>query len=285
MSAGSKSPKPAAPNVLKKHALSTNTIDVVELTNTMAAGSKFASNGIALVNGMSSQEIFKNMTMFGVRHVVQSKGPNRIERVKKTQEIISAGTEGMNDLPESLLLSPATFHNNFRFQSSKQKEDLIEQAVGLVASQSGGRRFVDDVRAIADEFFTNVIYNAFHGPNAKISRTIDVNLPDDKPGEIHILGSTNELMIAAFDLFGSLDLDALINRIHKSFSVGLSRSMSYGSGGAGIGCRLVLDRSQRYWVIVLPGLFSAFFSILPFGPDARSANLDHKDVHFLKFSR
>lgn len=283
MSLGSKKSKPQG--TLKRHALSTNTIDVIELTTEIAAGSKFSSNNIALVNGMSSQDVFKNMTMFGIRNVIQSKGPGRIERVKQCQEIISTGTAGLKSLPASLLLSPALFHNNFRFQTSKEKDSVIDGAVSFVSEQTGGRRFADDVRVITDEFFTNVIFNAFHGPNAKVSRTQEIHLPEDKPGELHILGSQNELMIAVFDLFGSLEMDALINKIHKSFSVGLSRSMSYGSGGAGIGCRLVLDRSQRYWVIVLPGIFSAFFSILPFGPEARDADLDHKDVHFLKFTR
>ncbi len=282
MSSGNKI---SAPTAFKRHALSTNSIDVVEVSTTMASGTKFPSNGIALVSGMSSLDVFKNMNMFGVRHVIQSKNPKRIERVKKTQEIISSGKDGMRNLPGSLLLSPVEFHSNYRFLKSEEKEGIIEKAVGTVAAQVGGRRFVDDVRAIADEFFTNVIYNAFHGPNAKVARTTDVKLPIDKPGEIHIMGSSDEILIGVFDLFGSLDVEALINKIYKSFSIGVSRSMSYGSGGAGIGCRLVLERSQRYWVIVLPGVFSAFFSIMPFGPAARDADIEHKDVHFLKLSR
>lgn len=275
---------PTGPN-LKRHALSTSTVDVFELATVPPIGTRFSPNSVALVNGMSPTEVFRYIANFGLCHVVQAKGPRRIERVKKVQEIIAAGAEGMGDFPGKLLLSPPTFHSNFSFQTSDEKEGVIEQAVSTVTAQSGGRRFADDVRTVADEFFTNVIYNAYHGPNSKISRTITTKLPKDKSGELHVMGSENELMIAVFDLFGTLEIEALIQKIQKSFSLGISRSMSYSTGGAGIGCRLVLDRSQRYWVIVFPGIFTAFFSIMPFGPDARDVDMDHKDVHFLKLTR
>lgn len=277
-------PKAAVPT-LKRHALSTSAVDVFELTSLPPVGVKFSANAVALVNGMNPTEVFRNVANFGLRHVVQAKGPRRIERVKKVQEVITAGVEGMSDFPGKLLLSPPTFHSNYTFECSDEKESIVEQAVSAVTARSGGRRFADDVRTIADEFFTNVIYNAYHGPNSKISRTITTKLPKDKSGELHVMGSENELMVAVFDLFGTLEIEALIQKIQKSFSLGISRSMSYSTGGAGIGCRLVLDRSQRYWVIVFPGIFTAFFSIMPFGPDARDADMDHKDVHFLKLTR
>ncbi|OQW46877.1 MAG: hypothetical protein A4S09_02925 [Proteobacteria bacterium SG_bin7] len=278
-------PKTLTTPSLKRHALSTSNVDVFELVSSPPTGSKFSSNVVALVNGMNPTEVFKYVANFGIRHVIQAKGQGRIERVKKAQEIITAGAEGLSDFPGKLLLSPPTFHSNFSFHSSDEKESVVEQAVSTVTAHSGGRRFADDVRTIADEFFTNVIYNAYHGPNSRISRTVTTKLPKDKAGELHVMGSENELMIAVFDLFGTLEIEALIQKIQKSFFLGISRSMSYSSGGAGIGCRLVLDRSQRYWVIVFPGVFTAFFSIMPFGPDARDADMDHKDVHFLKLTR
>lgn len=278
--------KPAKPqDALKRHALSTTTVEVVEVIGPLTAGTRVDPNVIALVNNMSPADAMKNMSMFNIRNIVQASSANRIDRVKKAQEIIAKGVSGIAELPLSLLIRPPDFHSSFQFHNSEDKEDVLEQIVGTIMSRPGGRRFADDVRSICDEFYTNVIFNAYLGPNARATRTKATSLPDDKPGEIHIATSESELLLAVFDMFGSLDPDALISKISKSFSMGVSRSISYSTGGAGIGCRLVLDRSQRYWVIVLEGLFTAFCSIMPFGSEARSTNIDIKDIHFLKFKR
>jgi hypothetical protein len=111
-----------------------------------------------------------------------------------------------------------------------------------------------------DELFTNAVYNApidatGTRPNAAASRTLQVT--SERPFVIRFGVDDDFVAVAVRDLYGSLPLPRIIERLRRCYSVG-GATIENKEGGAGLGVFMLLQSATRLVINLKVGQFTEF---------------------------
>lgn len=143
---------------------------------------------------------------------------------------------------------------NLQFARATEKAGTLNRIGDYLRSQGKSQSLVSEVTLVADEMFTNAIFNApfvdmATGKNPDLDRTnTSVAMGKDQRAELLIGHDEDRLVIACRDPFGSLEPKKLLQRIRDCWNEGVSANMKMGSGGAGIGSFMVFNSCSSYYV-------------------------------------
>ncbi len=157
-------------------------------------------------------------------------------------------TKGEADFPDDLSSLRVSFC------SSSEKEDVLETVSEALNEIPGASRHRSEIVLMVDELFTNALYNA--------PTTLMGNISKDRKNMV-VLGSAREAVIqiaydkklkrayiGCTDLFGTLAPSALIDKVYQTYNKGVESSLSFASGGAGIGVRLLFEKAESMSICV-----------------------------------
>ena len=135
--------------------------------------------------------------------------------------------------------------------TSAEKADVLHQ-IDLFMDTLGVRgRVLSRLLTIADELFTNAVYDAPVGPNGPSyrnwSRTRRVDLAPDERPTIRFGSDGRVFGISATDPFGSLGADELRRYLAKGLRRGADQ-IDQGAGGAGLGLFFLYDAATSFCV-------------------------------------
>jgi hypothetical protein len=102
---------------------------------------------------------------------------------------------------------------------------------------------------ISDELYTNALYNApFQStPEIRVDRTANIINSADKSIEFFAAFDADQLFVGCIDNHGSLDRDRMTAHLLKAYSTHQAQP-DLGTGGAGIGLKMVIDNSANFYV-------------------------------------
>ncbi len=233
----------------------------------------------------------------GLKHVCQFSNLH-LERELNTSASMLISPEGFLHHPLSTILKP-TLANirteetlkqfEVKFSKAIEKQNILSLLEGYLGQHIRAESLIDEIKSVADELFTNAIYNAPFsdqktGDLNEMDRTdSSVKMPDGNEGVIFAGTHDKQIVIGCRDPFGSLKIDNLLDRILKCYQEGVANTMRMdGKGGAGIGSYMVYNTAASYYVGVQPGCSTTVCCSLPINMSSRKRGQIAKNMHFFE---
>src|SRR3989339_1008192 len=139
---------------------------------------------------------------------------------------------------------------------------------------------------VVDEFFTNAIFNSplgkMRGWEGHRSNTKGDVFKFINKGMMRTTYGAEYVFIECMDPFGTFDPLSMLKCIKKTYEVGIADAIrSDTNKGAGIGLRLVWDRSISMGALVEQDKFCTFFSVIPYRIPSKMLAMHPKNFHIV----
>jgi hypothetical protein len=253
------------------------------------------SQCIGISNSLPPQEILRLATENNFTHICQRQGLEFKKEIITSENLIHA-PESFFEFPVASVFSPNDLNRKSEmkfvsatanFNSSYKKREILDMFVKVMESKGVSQTISADVVSIADEMYTNAIFNApfvdkksVFNPGVDRSDT-EIVLPRGRDGLLVLAHDKNRLMIACQDPFGALNIDGYLSKIKSTYERGAAASMNFGPGGAGIGSYIIFNTCVSFYVGVKSGRASIVACVLPLGMSNRKRTLMPKHIHWL----
>lgn len=195
----------------------------------------------------------------------------------------------MNPLDVSQAKEDELRKYQFRFSKARQKNEVLQSLVDYLSQHVKAESLIQDVRGIADELFTNAIYNApfagsdSHPSMAKDRTDMSIEMPSGFEGQLFAGIRENQIVIGCHDPFGTLRVKSLLKRILLCYQQGVADTMVMeGKGGAGIGSYMVYNSSASYYVGIVKNQATVVCCSLPTNMSSRKRGQIAKNMHFFE---
>ena len=253
-------------------------------------------NCVGIGAGLPPEEILRLATDFKFKHLCQTSGFNYNNEILAAEAIIN-DAEGFFRHPISSILTPTAvgpvsekslIQIEERFDSSSQKRAVIGSVTKYMESKGLSQTLIEDVTAVADEFFTNAVYNApfidpVTGKNPGVSRQdTEVKLDGGKFARLLFGHDAAQVVIACEDPFGSLNLERYLNKIKATYLRGPAATMNFGPGGAGLGSYIIFNAGSSLYFGVKPKQMTLLCCVIPLGLSYRKRVQLPKHLHWIQ---
>lgn len=174
----------------------------------------------------------------------------------------------------------------FKFDRAEKKTEVLCGVEAALQEKSASSSVVSDVVVVADELFTNAVYNA---PFVDLENTLpgapredqNVKMHDGKFAKIFMGADTSRLVIGCVDMYGTLNLMKLFSRIQRCYNSGVGESLNMGNGGAGIGSFMVYNTAASYFALVDQGVRTIICCVLPLKMSNKARLSLPKNLHYV----
>lgn len=140
------------------------------------------------------------------------------------------------------------------FSTTERKSEIMTKISDFMGHNKNLERYKESILIIADELIANAMFNApvtekgtpiYRG----IQRNETIRYPGDKKANIFICHTEVDLFIGCIDPWGSIDKNYVIQSLQRAYEKADLNSDNQGKVGAGIGLRMVLDRSRSLYIL------------------------------------
>lgn len=174
----------------------------------------------------------------------------------------------------------------FTFRSSHEKYKILDQITAAVSPLARPSSLAHDVKLVADELFTNALYNAPLEPDSpKADRSQMTELPQGKTARLVLGRKESRLVLLCEDVYGSLDISNYLSRMLKCYDEGLSNVMNWGTGGAGIGCYMIFESCMSIYLGVRPNEKTIVACVFAMGKGTRARQEMCKSIHYTQIEQ
>lgn len=250
---------------------------------------------IAIREKISSEEVISEAINQKATHICQTSHPYFVEDLN-VAALMLGRPDIFNQNPIGAILDTVTASEStfavknkifeFDFDSAKQKIEVLGGIEEVLSKKSTSSSIVSDVVIIADELFTNAVYNA---PFVDLANTLpgasredqNIKMHNGKSAKIFMGADTNRLVIGCIDPYGRLNMMKLFSRIHKCYNSGVAKSMNMSGGGVGIGSFMVYNASTSYFVAVEENVSTMICCVLPLKMSNRIRLDLPKNLHYI----
>ena len=137
------------------------------------------------------------------------------------------------------------------FNATEHKERVLESIHKFIGKNKSMNRLADNILIVIDELFSNALFNApVDESGYRIFKNMDrnekVRYPGNKNAKIFAVHTANDLFIGAVDPWGSVERDGICKSLHHAYA---ERTVTENSKGAGLGLRMMLDRSRSLYFL------------------------------------
>ncbi len=228
--------------------------------------------------------IFENK----IKHLVQS---SRCDFVKEIALAVQMILEPQNFMSESLSkisgLKTAVPQLKYDFTSMSEKAEVLGKFTKYLSQVPNADIAKDAILNIADELFTNALYNAPTDKTGKhifqkIERTDKVSLRNVQPPQLFFRHDEKQAAIGCSDPYGSFDLEKLLGRLANLCSTELSQ-VNLGPGGAGVAYRMMLENSSGLYIAVENNRSTMVCFTLLLGEGLKKTSSYAKNLHFSSY--
>lgn len=262
----------------------------------VAAGVAPTSDVVGVCDNMSAADILRAATDFKLQHICQKQG-HEFEREARAAQLLLEDPSAFRRHPLSVILSPqacgaarerALTTLELPFTGSERKPELMAELAQKLESHHLSRSLTDNVVGVADEFFTNAVYNApfvdlkMHVNPGVDRHTVVVQFDQGKAARLFLGLDANTLVIGCEDPFGSLDLQLYLRKILDTYVRGPSATMNFGNGGAGLGSYIIFDAGASLYFGVWPGTATVLACVIPLGMAQRKRVQLPKHLHWIQ---
>ena len=270
-------------------------IDVVD--GSRHQGSVQSARTIVAAEGLEMAELLSWKLDREANHVCQIDAGS-LQNELNTSALMMRSPGAFMDSPIETILGPAAIVTatkrsftklSLRFHKGSEKGVTLDKLRDLLTKQGRSDSLISDAVLVADEMFTNAIFNAPYvdlksGFNPGIDRNDwSVEMTLGRHAELLVGYDESRLVIACRDPFGSLDIRQMLTRIRDCCTKGVSANMRMGVGGAGIGTFMVLNASSSLYVGVQPGKCSVIAAAIHWKWGTKKRSQTPKNLHCIQF--
>lgn len=235
---------------------------------------------VAICSQWSTQAIVHAALHRRIGHWVQKDGGRLAQELKQAEKMI-IDPEGFHLDPVATVLQGELQRWEMEFSSIDQKDQVLTRCRSALEAHGTPHQTIADVLFIADELFTNALFNA---PGDVLShRSGNARLPAGRTARIVVASDSDWVWVAVRDPFGTYSPSRALSRVLTSFLCGVGGAIQMEEGGAGIGTRLALDRVTSFTVQVRSLESTWVGGLLPLnsghGQSAREEALKFKNLH------
>lgn len=266
-------------------------LEVNEETN-----SPVEPNCVGLASGLCPEAILHLATDLGFMHVCQKDGHEYDKDLAAANQLVGR-EENLMLFPVASILSPDRLNLeeerrilrvDYDFDHAIQKRELLSELTKSCHTMMLSQTLIDDVIAVADEMFTNAVYNApFVDVNTQKNLGMDrqkqdVRMDVGKKGRLFLAQDDTRLLVGCTDPYGSLDLKRYLNKINATYTRGPAAAINYGPGGAGIGSYIIFNAGSSLYFGVWPGRATIICCVIPLGLSNRKRIQLPKHLHWIQ---
>lgn len=251
---------------------------------------------VAAVQQLPPEKVLQFAVDGDCNHICQKDGLNYDSEVQSSQELLCA-PEKFFSHPAASILSPDQIEQsseakllkvNLPFNSSKQKNEILTEVNKYLVKQVPSQILHDDIRAVADELFTNALFNApfansesSEGP-ALSRKDNEINLARGVNARIFLAHDQSRIVVGCHDPFGSLNVNKYLNKIRATYAKGPAAAINFGAGGAGIGSYIIFEAGASLYFGVWPGRSTLLCCVIPLGLNQRKRGQLSKHLHLIR---
>jgi hypothetical protein len=251
---------------------------------------------VGVAENMPPENLLHLATDLGFLHICQKQGHGFDKEVQSAAALIGQ-EEAFLHFPIASVLAPTDLSVareskllclDYSFSSSGQKRELLDEAAKASQAKGLSQTLVSDILSVADEMFTNAVFNApFVDINTQknpgINRHADeVKMDVGKAGRFFMASAEDRLLIGCKDPYGSLDLKRYLNKIKATFGRGPAATMNFGPGGAGIGSYIIFNAGSSLYFAAWPGRATIICCVIPLGISNRKRMELPKHLHWIQ---
>jgi hypothetical protein len=253
-------------------------------------------NCIGVADAANPETILRYATEMGIHHVVQKQGYCYDHELATAQHLVRS-PDSFRTLPIASVFTPGDLTPQAErrliaveefFNASSQKRGILDKAIKSLESKGLSQTLIEDVILVADEMFTNAVYNApFVDPatqnNPGINRhNVEVQYIEGKHSRLFLAHDNERLLIGCEDPFGSLNLPRWLSKIKETYLRGPAATMNFGPGGAGLGSYIIFNAGTSLYLGVWPGQSTTLACVLPMGMSNRKRGQLPKHLHWIQ---
>lgn len=251
---------------------------------------------IGLADQLAPEEVLRLATGNQLRHLCQRQG-FEFARDLEAAQLMAQAPETFRDTPVSTILTPLAasvaaekrlMWVDAAFKGSVDKQNVLDQITTAMASRNFARTLSEDVISVADELFTNAVFNApfvdlVTQVNPGVNRhDTHVQFDADKQARLFLAQDATRLVVGCEDPFGSLNLHRYLNKIKDTYVKGPAASMNFGPGGAGLGSYIIFNAGSSLFFGVWPGQTTVLCCVIPLGLSLRKRTQLPKHLHWIQ---
>ncbi len=190
--------------------------------------------------------------------------------------------------PESILAGKNSQMkmNSISFNQSQQKKKVLAEMMGFATELPVPESSLSDLYLVADELFTNAIYNApFVRSGVRVDRSREIVLEHGFGATMAIGTYDEKLALVCEDPYGSLKIPPLLKRVQGCYETNARDMINWGRGGAGIGSFLVMECCTSLYWAVLESRKTVVGAVFPLGKGRHRRSKLPKCLHTLLMAR
>lgn len=254
------------------------------------------TNIVGMVDKITPDEVLRYAADFKLNHIVQRQGHDFAHELKTAKAMIEA-PENYFKFPISSILSPhdvgpiaeaRDLRLDFAFDYSGGKKPALDSITQILVSEKISQTAIIDVISVADEMFTNAIYNAPFSDhislkNPGVSRhDIEIKLEGEQKCRMLLALNKDCVVVGCEDPFGSLNLERYFHKIRNTYLRGPAATMNFGPGGAGIGSYIIFNAGSSLYMGVRPTKATVLCCVIPIGIAYRKRAQMPKHLHWIQ---
>lgn len=178
---------------------------------------------------------------------------------------------------------------NETFSSTDRKIEILDKINTFMNHNKNLERYKESITIIADELIANALFNApvtergtpiYRG----IQRNETIRYPGDKKANIFICHTEVDLFIGCIDPWGSIDRNYVVQALHRAYEKTDITSDFQGKVGAGLGLRMILDRSRSLYIVSETTKKTLVCGHVRLNESLKKVDATPKQVHIQTFS-
>ncbi len=173
------------------------------------------------------------------------------------------------------------------FVASNEKDRVMSEILDFIQKHPQINHFTGSVLQVVDEMMMNALYDAPAGRKGggmyvDLDRKMPTSLKENEFAKVFLALDQHKLLIGCEDSFGSVNEAKLLKRLHTVYTDPITRPLS-GTGGAGLGCKIMIENSSGFYVIVNRYSKTLFCCSMPLGTSFIKAQTLPKHFHYCFF--
>lgn len=260
------------------------------------AGQILDPHVIGLADNLAPDEVLRFASEQKLSHLCQRQGFQFDRELQSSQTLVQDPTVYFQH-PLATILTPLDVNAaaeskhkkfEFKFNNSNLKRDALSGITQVLVGEGLAQTAIDDALSVADELFTNAIYNAPFADlislkNPGLSRQeIEIRLEDGKECRVFIGMDKDHTVVCCEDPYGNLNLDRYMQKVRNTYLKGPAATMNFGPGGAGIGSYIIFNAGSSMYLGVNPGQSTLLCCVIPRGISYRKRTQLPKHLHWVQ---
>jgi hypothetical protein len=220
---------------------------------------------IGICEELAPEQLIDIAASYNLWHLIQQSTPYFASELKTSEIMISDLEKYLNNPVSSILLPEKAGPDaetqllmlSTEFSKASHKQEVIESLrlkLGDIKCSESQRQ---EMLLVADEMFTNAIYNAPHVNERNNGPGVERNAKNGnlelRAARIFLGNDGARVVIGCEDKYGTLNVGFLLKRLRNCFAKGAAASINYELGGAGIGTYMMFRSALSYYAGVAHG--------------------------------